>query len=416
MRFVPRCEAPLMSVPAPAPRDFAPAAVAMFLGRTQKTWLEYFPDMSRRAQGHIAAFLCVRHRTGCQFGELSGHIKQIFLLDDATIKERVRHAVEAGLVTIEPETLSARAVILATAPFLYTYDRYLVATARDLNALIAARGHVVHVTVERLDKRLRTLLADIAACHHEPLQNAIDSIGQEIGLSRARSLEARRHMLSLSHAALIRLVLERDLAGQDEVLADDLAAQLLALTRQNFQTTRDHINYLLGLGLFVRRPGKMLHITLSAAAARHLRIALDDMGAVMAARAAELAAITAHQPTAEATLQLRVIDRPTQPGRAVTHELTVTGPDMLPQRLELTDKVTLIGRTAPSAVVLPGHNISRTHCRIDIEGGRALLTDLNSTNGTVLDGQRLAAPQALSPGAKITLGEYTLLYHCRLSP
>jgi pSer/pThr/pTyr-binding forkhead associated (FHA) protein len=96
--------------------------------------------------------------------------------------------------------------------------------------------------------------------------------------------------------------------------------------------------------------------------------------------------------------------------------LTVTGPDMLPQRLELTDKVTLIGRTAPSAVVLPGHNISRTHCRIDIEGGRALLTDLNSTNGTVLDGQRLAAPQALSPGAKITLGEYTLLYHFRLSP
>jgi len=414
---MPGCEGQLMPESAAAPPMlFTPLAVAIFLGRTQQTWLEHFPDMSRRAQGHIAAFLCVRHRTGCQFGELSGHIKQIFLLDDATIKERVRAAAEAGLVTIEPEPLSARAVILAAAPFLEAFDRFLVATARDLNTLTAARGQIIHVTPERLDKRLRLLLADVAACHYEPLQNAIDIIGQEIGLSRARSLEARRQVLSLSHAALIRLALVHHLEGHDGVLADDLAAQLLALTRQNFQTTRDHINYLLSIGLLARRPGKMLHVTISEAAARHLRVALADMGEILRTRADELAAMTLHQPTAEATLQRRQASLSTRPDTAVMHELIVTGPDMAPQRLELTSSTTVIGRTAPSAVMLPGHNISRTHCRIDIEAGRATLTDLNSTNGTMLDGRILAGPQALETGAKITLGDYTLLYHYRPSP
>jgi hypothetical protein len=199
------------------------------------------------------------------------------------------------------------------------------------------------------------------------------------------------------------------------VLADDLAAQLLALTRQNFQTTRDHINYLLSIGLLARRPGKMLHVTVSDAAARHLGVALQDMGETLWARADELAAMTVHQPTVEATLQRRPA-LSTRPDAAVMHELIVTGPDMAPQRLELTSQSVVIGRAAPSAVMLPGHNISRTHCRIDIEAGRATLTDLNSTNGTLLDGQILAAPQALETGAKITLGDYTLLYHYRPSP
>src|SRR5208283_4088029 len=53
-------------------------------------------------------------------------------------------------------------------------------------------------------------------------------------------------------------------AGEGEgLLADDMAALLLRLGRQNFQTTRDHIGYLMQLGLLERQPGRALRVALA---------------------------------------------------------------------------------------------------------------------------------------------------------
>jgi len=81
------------------------------------------------------------------------------------------------------------------------------------------------------------------------------------------------------------------------------------------------------------------------------------------------------------------------------------------------DRVVLIGR-APSAnrstaraprlmtVHSPGHDISRTHVEVCPEGWQVAVTDLNSTNGTVLHRPGAAGVEVLGPGtaAVIPLG------------
>jgi pSer/pThr/pTyr-binding forkhead associated (FHA) protein len=65
----------------------------------------------------------------------------------------------------------------------------------------------------------------------------------------------------------------------------------------------------------------------------------------------------------------------------------------------------VIGRTE-GGLVIPNPNISRRHAQIDFDARGYTLTDLNSSNGTLLNGQRLAPnqPVYLSNGAVIGLG------------
>lgn len=78
-----------------------------------------------------------------------------------------------------------------------------------------------------------------------------------------------------------------------------------------------------------------------------------------------------------------------------------------------------IGRTDGADLILPGSDVSRRHCQVDlvgieiIVGGEVLLTDLNSTNGTFVDGTRVSGTVALSPGARIAIGGHQLLYERR---
>ena len=51
-----------------------------------------------------------------------------------------------------------------------------------------------------------------------------------------------------------------------------------------------------------------------------------------------------------------------------------------------------IGRTAPADIVLADSEVSRTHCRLALENGMLIVTDLNSTNGTFIDGVRISSP------------------------
>ena len=70
---------------------------------------------------------------------------------------------------------------------------------------------------------------------------------------------------------------------------------------------------------------------------------------------------------------------------------------------------TIIGRGDQANLRLPDVGISRRHCRIDFDGGQVVLTDLGSTNGTMVNGQRVSAV-ALSPGDTIQIGTTTLTF------
>jgi hypothetical protein len=70
---------------------------------------------------------------------------------------------------------------------------------------------------------------------------------------------------------------------------------------------------------------------------------------------------------------------------------------------------TVIGRGDQANLRLPDVGISRRHARIDFDGAQVVLTDLGSTNGTSVNGQRVSAV-ALNPGDMIQLGTTTLTF------
>src|SRR3954452_11475288 len=70
----------------------------------------------------------------------------------------------------------------------------------------------------------------------------------------------------------------------------------------------------------------------------------------------------------------------------------------------------VLGRDSGADVVLtdPSVQVSRRHARIVIRGTEAVIEDLMSTNGTIVNGERLDGPYALRAGDKVELGGCTL--------
>nr|WP_246523977.1 SpoIIE family protein phosphatase [Neoroseomonas eburnea] len=69
-----------------------------------------------------------------------------------------------------------------------------------------------------------------------------------------------------------------------------------------------------------------------------------------------------------------------------------------------------IGRTPQNGLVLPSPDVSRSHCVVVVEGEAAVVTDLGSTNGTIVDGTAAQGPTRLTPGSRLRLGPFTLVY------
>ena len=79
----------------------------------------------------------------------------------------------------------------------------------------------------------------------------------------------------------------------------------------------------------------------------------------------------------------------------------------------LTDHVTTIGRSSDCSVVLSDPNVSRKHAEIRHIGEGYSLIDLGSTNGTEVNGQRVAET-ALMNGDVISVGQTKLTFERRL--
>ena len=71
---------------------------------------------------------------------------------------------------------------------------------------------------------------------------------------------------------------------------------------------------------------------------------------------------------------------------------------------ELRQGVTTLGRAITSDVVLADHRASREHARIHVRGEQVLLEDLNSRNGTFVNGARVSTV-ALGPDSRIGIGD-----------
>ncbi len=74
-----------------------------------------------------------------------------------------------------------------------------------------------------------------------------------------------------------------------------------------------------------------------------------------------------------------------------------------------------IGRDSTNPVAINDAEISRKHARLTFQGGKYVLEDLGSTNGTFVNGQRLAGPVVLKAGDVVSLGEQIVLMYDSLS-
>ncbi|NUQ50905.1 MAG: FHA domain-containing protein, partial [Phycisphaerae bacterium] len=69
---------------------------------------------------------------------------------------------------------------------------------------------------------------------------------------------------------------------------------------------------------------------------------------------------------------------------------------------------TVVGRATECTLRVPARDVSRRHCEIEVAGGRVLVRDLGSSNGTFLNGKRITEAQ-LNPGDRLTIGPVTFV-------
>lgn len=75
------------------------------------------------------------------------------------------------------------------------------------------------------------------------------------------------------------------------------------------------------------------------------------------------------------------------------------------QIYELTKNEVSIGRDISNDFVISDAEVSRKHALLTLEGDRYKIEDLNSTNGTYIDGQRLIGPHIMAIGEIIMFGD-----------
>ena len=69
-----------------------------------------------------------------------------------------------------------------------------------------------------------------------------------------------------------------------------------------------------------------------------------------------------------------------------------------------------IGRTAPADAVISHPSVSREHCVVGLANDELLVTDLNSTNGTYIDDQRISRAAVLPVGSVLRVGQVSLTH------
>jgi pSer/pThr/pTyr-binding forkhead associated (FHA) protein len=82
-----------------------------------------------------------------------------------------------------------------------------------------------------------------------------------------------------------------------------------------------------------------------------------------------------------------------------------------PTQAGLTFRVTgplILGRSAEADVVLQDPYASDFHVRLAFQGGEVRLHDLGSTNGTLVNGERVVAPLSLHRGDRVQIGQTTM--------
>jgi hypothetical protein len=359
-------------------------------------WYDAFPSLHRRAHWHIVHHLCAQApQVGAPLGELLGLTRQALLLDDATVRDRIADLVEQGACTSDPADapLAARTIVIPTASLLTRYDATLTVLLAALDQAAPDLQPGVRLPpAADLPPSARALALEALVALTAGWTALLERLFDASPLSSARRVEARRNLLSTSHRTLLLTAIEHHYGmlvqpASAGILADRMAAAMLERTGQNFQTTRDHLAYLLSLGLLQRCPGRALSVALAASAVPHVHAAMAEI-------ASGLTAMVRRAGTPEGG----------------TYALRITAPADQARLVLLDNWPFTIGRTEANTLCLAAGDVSRAHCQITLRHGQIVIADLQSTNGTVVNGRRIAEPAELTDGAVIRIGLFEMIF------
>lgn len=93
------------------------------------------------------------------------------------------------------------------------------------------------------------------------------------------------------------------------------------------------------------------------------------------------------------------------------HSLEITGPDGLLQSVEILEGVSVLGRKTGVTILLHNDMVSREHAKIERQAEECAITDLNSSNGTKVNGDWLVpgVSQVLRDGDVIDIDPFRLV-------
>src|SRR5439155_13231861 len=77
--------------------------------------------------------------------------------------------------------------------------------------------------------------------------------------------------------------------------------------------------------------------------------------------------------------------------------------------LRLKSEETIVGRRKDCDLKIRSSEVSRRHCLLCYQDGVLFVEDLDSVNGTYLNGQRVAGREAVRPGDELEIGPIHLV-------
>jgi adenylate cyclase len=80
------------------------------------------------------------------------------------------------------------------------------------------------------------------------------------------------------------------------------------------------------------------------------------------------------------------------------------------QRFQLRTPVVNVGRADYNDVALSDPSVSTSHAKLQRREGVWVLVDLDSTNGSYVDGERVKGETPIAPGASVRFGDVELLF------
>ena len=98
---------------------------------------------------------------------------------------------------------------------------------------------------------------------------------------------------------------------------------------------------------------------------------------------------------------------PSAGGAGPARTLVITSGVAAGTSIPLEDEFVTIGRSGDSTLVIVDEYTSTYHARLSRSGDQWILTDLDSTNGTRLDGQRVTKPVPVPTYTPVTIGTTT---------